>query len=133
MKDLHEKTLVELREIAKALGLKGITKYKKDELEELILKNRPDHDAKLCPEAKSGKKEEFSEGSTSEVALKERPQEEVQEDKNPPRKNSAPTIRGSRGESLKFCKTGSVFCEGKIICPAPMIFIFPRSRSAGSI
>lgn len=41
--DLNDKTLTELREIAKELGIKSITKYKKNELIELINENKEEN------------------------------------------------------------------------------------------
>ncbi len=50
--DLENKTLQELREIAKTLDIKSVSKYKKDELIELIGKNKKESDEKPKGELK---------------------------------------------------------------------------------
>ena len=50
--DLENKTLQEIREIAKTLDIKGVSKYKKDELIELIEKNKKETEEKPKGELK---------------------------------------------------------------------------------
>lgn len=47
--DLNKKTVVQLREIAKALQIKSVTKYKKEELIDLIVNNSHDHSMEQHP------------------------------------------------------------------------------------
>lgn len=89
------KTLVQLRETAKELGLKSIAKLKKSELEELILATLAEKSKNEAPKKTTRKKSAAAESSTEKQADTDEKKKTARTKPAAEKKNAKPTRSGS--------------------------------------
>ena len=110
MSDLEKRTLVELRKMAKELGIPAISGLKKRELIEKIL-----YLGRLFPTF-------LTEISTKKPKLR-----------RSIRKGKSSFLRNWERGFWRYCRMGMGFCVQKIVCPAQMMCMFLRRRFADLI
>lgn len=121
MSDLEKRTLVELRKMAKELGIPAISGLKKKELIEKIEQSSEVQKNDSVP--RSGCLRLFStEISTKKPKLR-----------RSIRKGKSSFLRNWERGFWRYCRMDMGFCVRKIACPAQMMCMFLRRRFADLI
>lgn len=93
--DLSNKTVVQLREIAKALQIKSVTKYKKEELIDLIVNNSNDHSIEEHSPKEEKQAIEATQTEAKEPSKQQSKKEIHTESKRPKGKGKYPKLKDS--------------------------------------
>ena len=120
MSDLEKRTLVELRKMAKELGIPAISGLKKRELIEKIEQSSEVQKNDSVPRSAAS---DFSHRNFDEKT--EAPQEHTEREKR--------FLRNWERGFWRYCRMGMGFCVRKIACPAQMMCMFLRRRFADLI
>ena len=120
MSDLEKRTLVELRKMAKELGIPAISGLKKRELIEKIEQSSEVQKNDSVP--RSAASDFLTEISTKKPKLR-----------RSIRKGKSSFLRNWERGFWRYCRMDMGFCVRKIACPAQMMCMFLRRRFADLI
>lgn len=120
MSDLEKRTLVELRKMAKELGIPAISGLKKRELIEKIEQSSEVQKNDSVPRSAAS---DF----LAEISMKKpKPRRSI-------RKGKSSFLRNWERGFWRYCRMDMGFCVRKIACPVQMMCMFLRRRFADLI